>query len=284
MKNIISNHLGMKHIDELDELIKSIGEIRPKIVCTGLLNAGKSTLMNSLTGDFDNQRFPVADRRMTVSKQEFKQDNLYYIDTPGLDAKEEDTQLVLKSIKTADITLFVHNISTGELDLKEFEFLKILKDSWDNNSSFIENTIFVLSRKETVSEEDNKKNMQRIIVQIKNIFGKEPIIVAVSSNSYQKAMRENKSLLLKKSNMYALKEQIEIIKNKKINMIEENKKQRLAKKISDLTYKLKLTRNQKEEDKKNLENEISKKKKALKDDLDKLNETLQVKYKNRSKL
>ncbi len=281
MKDIISTHLGKEHLDELDELIKSIGEIRPKIVCTGLLNAGKSTLMNSLTGDFDNTRFPVADRRMTVSKQEFKYDNSHYIDTPGLDAKEEDTQLVLRSIRTADITLFVHNISTGELDSKEFQFLNILKRSWDDSSTFINNTIFVLSRRETVSDEDYEKIINRIKIQIVEIFVLEPTIVAVSSSSYQKAMRENKSLLLKKSNMFALKE---LIENKKIKKIEENKKQRLDKKVSNLINKLELIRNQKKKNKIDLENEISKKKKALRDDIDKLNKTLQVKHKNRLKL
>lgn len=284
MKDTILIHLGKEHLDELEALLKSISETQPKIVCTGLLNAGKSTLMNSLTGDFDNSRFPVADRRMTVSKQEFKHDNSQYIDTPGLDAKEEDTQLVLNSIKTADITLFVHNISTGELDAKEFEFLNILKNSWYDSSAFISNTIFVLSRRETVSDEDYEKNIHRIKIQITEIFGVEPIVVAVSSNSYQKAMRENKSALLKKSNMSVLKELIETVKNKKTNEIEKNKQQRLYKKVSSFIDKLELLRNEKETNKKTLDDEISKKKKALKNDVDKLNKILQTKYRNRLKL
>ena len=59
----------------------------PCIVCTGIYNAGKSTLLNALTG---TEHFPTGDVPTTKTVAQAELDGAVYIDTPGLNAAEAD--------------------------------------------------------------------------------------------------------------------------------------------------------------------------------------------------
>lgn len=98
---------------DVQDFSNALASQQPRIAATGVLKAGKSTMMNCLTGDFENWHFAVDIVRKTVKEQCFELDGYLFVDTPGLDANEQDSAAALNSLKTADVILFCHNINTG---------------------------------------------------------------------------------------------------------------------------------------------------------------------------
>ena len=238
MDNNELKNISTQHKKDLKNLIKSLNEIKPNITCIGLLNAGKSTLLNALIGDVDNQTFLTADIRETTDTKDVIHNKLNYIDTPGLDATDQDTQKVIDVLKEADIVLFVHNINTGEFDPTEFDFLKLILQNWNDPSTFISQTIFVLSKIDAIDVKDEKteieKTSEKIKSQIYSLFNCEPTVVSVSSESYQDALKLNEPVLLAYSNFSLLREKIEELSNNYESNIYKNKIDRVDTKFKEV--------------------------------------------------
>jgi small GTP-binding protein len=273
-----------KDILKLKELIESLKDFTPTIVCTGLLNAGKSTLLNALIGDNDNQTFKVADIRETTAKKQISVANLTYIDTPGLDANDNDTKVVYEAINSADIVLFVHNINTGELDKSEVTFLKDALKHHPNPKDFLSTIIFVLTKKDNLdpSEEEHtiSEISKKIEKQIQDIFIELPIIVVVSAEVYQEALKENSPPLLQYSNVSTLKKHIDILINEHKKLIYNNKQTKIRIMFRKTIEQLKSKRQNLIYEKHALMMENEQKKNLLKQDIVKLNKTLKEKEKN----
>ena len=268
--------LSKKTIEEINELREAIRNFNVKVVCMGLYNAGKSTLLNTLIGDFEHKTFKTADHRETTENKEFYLENkgIIFIDTPGLNAEENDDRRVMDAVKTSDINLFVHNIAIGEFQKKEVEFFNLIKKHWKNPEEFVKSTIFVLSRvdEKTPQEiEDIKNKMEK---QIKDYFGVEAIFVLVSAKRYTEGMLKNKKLLIKKGNIDNLKKLIVDLKELKRENIVKNRKERLINKYEYLIKSLssKEERNKLEITK--LKRKLLERKRELKEDIEKIRNTL----------
>ena len=138
-----------------DDFIKYTHELLKnefRVVALGLFNHGKSSLLNQIIGSFDNATFSVADKRETRKEQSVKYKDCLYIDTPGLNADDYDNATALKTIATADIHLFVHKITTGELNAQEVDYLKFIAKN-QSIETFFASTIFVLTNSGSVSKE-----------------------------------------------------------------------------------------------------------------------------------
>ncbi|WP_171405950.1 GTPase domain-containing protein, partial [Acinetobacter nosocomialis] len=98
----------------------------PTITVIGKYNHGKSRLLNELIG---TDIFSVADKRETIQLAEHKQDQVRWLDAPGLDADVAavDDRHAFEAVWTqADIRLFVHSVREGELDATEHHLLQQL--------------------------------------------------------------------------------------------------------------------------------------------------------------
>ena len=116
-----------------------------KITCLGLLNHGKSSLLNALVDDSKNETFKVSDGRETRKNKEVNFSDFSYVDTPGLNADNEDNSMALEAIKVSDINLFCHNPNTGGLNQAEKYFLEYISTNWENPAKFLNSTIFVFT-------------------------------------------------------------------------------------------------------------------------------------------
>ncbi|MBK1642118.1 hypothetical protein CKO12_09560 [Chromatium okenii] len=61
-----------------------------KVIACGMLNAGKSSLLNALTDQLENEVFATGPVRTTTKKAELSHHQFIFTDTPGLDAIEAD--------------------------------------------------------------------------------------------------------------------------------------------------------------------------------------------------
>lgn len=234
----LQRYLGDLAYENLTQEWKERNNNFLKITCIGFYNNGKSTLLNALIDDFENQTFQVSDKVETKENKEFQKENIIYVDSPGLNATVEDDEKVLEAIMQSDINLFIHNITSGAFTKKEVEFLKFLKAKYDNNKDFLQNTIFVLSQIDNLKEEEDiKRTKDDIQEQLKNTFGENANIIPVSSLRYIKGKNENKELLIKKSNIETLKTEISnFLEN--IKTIKDIKESKYLKNLQDMQEKI----------------------------------------------
>ena len=210
----LEKYLNEDELNKIEAYKAWMKETRPSIMVIGHYNAGKSSLLNALTGHFDDDYFPVADKRETSEEKEFKNEKSVFIDTPGLNATEMDDDNTLTSLKKADYILFTHSAADGALTDPERDILEnILRDKIKIENGKI---IFVLTKKDGHEDENIEKVIEEMQKQIGGIFKVETNtihIIPVSTVSYVKAMKEDKTLLAKRSNFSALRGEI----NKKLS-------------------------------------------------------------------
>ncbi|MCT7493962.1 GTPase [Aliarcobacter cryaerophilus] len=226
MSILINKYLSFEDIENIEILKKSISNQLVNITCMGLYNHGKSSLLNALIKDFDEETFKTADVRETITSKSFEYGKINYIDTPGLNAEEYDDKRVYDAVKESDINIFVHTVTTGAFVEKEIEFLNKIKNNWENPLDFINRTIFVLSRVDKIeNEKDINFTIDEMNNQINRIFNIKPLIISVSALRYKKGNIENKNILIKRSNLQLLEHIInELIEKFKPSILETRKK------------------------------------------------------------
>ena len=95
------------------------------IANTGLVNAGKSSLFNALLDK--EEYFAVGAVRTTTEGRRAKMNDwIEVLDTPGIDAAENDDAEAFSSVAQADLIVAVHNIKIGMLNRAEYEWLERL--------------------------------------------------------------------------------------------------------------------------------------------------------------
>lgn len=193
-------------INQSSEFIKRYEErrcLKKKIIVNaGLLKAGKSSLLNALTG---KRQFATDVIRATVKNQKEETDKYILLDTPGLDARNEDTNAALEGYVDADVILFVHNIQEGELSQTEVDSIWQIIDLFGEPLHFFKNSILVLTHKDQ-EEEHQEETKAKIEKQCKDIFDMTfARVCCVNSVSYMKGIEEKKKLLIQDSGIEELK-------------------------------------------------------------------------------
>ena len=226
-----------------DFLAQEIDVEKPMIVTWGLMNAGKSYLLNMLTNHIDNEFFKTNDFRETAVVSSFETDQYIYLDTPGLDANTEDNLEALKGIKKADIVLFVHQLQ-GELEATEIEFLKNVRTSFGQYAE--KNIIFILSK---VDKEDMSKVNQiqvRVLEQCKEYLGFQPQCFQISNKLYQQGIQKHKDGLIRNSHIEELlqhiqtvAQDIQLVRQERFSQEKSKLLQALNEKKSDVESELK---------------------------------------------
>lgn len=256
---LITKYLSRGDENYIKDLTKAIREDNITVTCMGLYNNGKSTLLNALINDLEGKTFETADIRKTKVNKKVKYNNIIFVDTPGLNAREHDDKRVMDAVKESDINLFVHTITTGEFVKKEIDFLYNVKKYWKNPQEFINRTIFVVSRIDNANNESDITNtIEKMDKQISEIFDSKALLLPVSSLRYIKGQKEKKNIMIKRSNIELLQKSIANLNDKSLDSIQKTRKKRLEDTYDDLIKRF----NSKFEEKKL---EISKQKKIEKE-------------------
>lgn len=192
-----------------------------------------------LSEHIENPYFKVADQRETAVNKDFDAGDRVYVDTPGLDANDSDDLEAFLASKTADIVLFVHQLQ-GELEAKEIEFLKALKESFGEYAS--KNIVMVLSKTDKEDEEKVVQIQSRVLQQCQKDLDFTPKIFQVSNTIYQTGVTEHEDLLIKYSHIDELKAHLDSLvsdvssvrneRAKKEKQILSKKHEALAKKMT----------------------------------------------------
>lgn len=113
-------------IQKIDfELEKQLQKYTPSLMFYGVYNAGKSSLINALVGE---EIAKVGDIPTTASIQRIDWNGFTLVDTPGIVANDEHTEIAEQEIKRNDIVLFVvDDLGTFENRAVSTAILKIIR-------------------------------------------------------------------------------------------------------------------------------------------------------------
>ena len=168
-------------INEANVIAKSNLSKEPRVVVCGLLKAGKSSLLNSLFKNTNDDLFAVGRTRKTAKNQIENNNGISFIDTPGTDANEQDTQEAYEAYIISDLLLFVHN---GERALvsQEIDMLKKIPMSKEELEAKLE----IVVTNSDLSYEHIEELKKSISEQIQENFGFTKEIHFVSNKFYKK--------------------------------------------------------------------------------------------------
>ena len=207
---IIETFCGEEYSKRLQAIQKRQEDNSVKIVNTGMVSSGKSSLYNMLINSNEEEYFPTGAARTTTKASYFDSNNISYIDTPGIDVRNEDDALAFSTIIESDIILMIHNIRTGPLNKSEVEWLEEITKRMSSIEVCRSRLIFVISWKDTrEKEEDYDSLVDNVKRQVFEIVGGEIPVFEVSAKKYQQGIEKNKDVLIKNSGIIELKQYLE---------------------------------------------------------------------------
>ena len=178
-----------------------------KITTCGLLKAGKSSLLNALTDHLEKELFATGAIRTTVQNQTLSHKDFTFVDTPGLDATDEDDEEAWQGVNEADVILFIHHPGTGELHKDEVDFLVELNSRAEASKDFEHRLVIILTHLES-NVEVIDGIAESVLCQIEKFIDIRPQIFQVSFTAYKKGMLQNKPKLVEYSGIPILREHI----------------------------------------------------------------------------
>lgn len=175
----------------------------PHIVCTGIYNAGKSTLLNAL---FNAEKFPTGNIPTTkkVSQAEFN--GAVYVDTPGLNADEQDDRETDQAYESADLYLFVSNAENGGIGEQESRWLKALKGRYADENALKHRLVYVLSQGDRLEPETLQRVLEQSRTDLQKVLGFCPEgAFCVDSHTYSDGKEQNEPILVEDSGIPQLR-------------------------------------------------------------------------------
>ena len=170
------------------------------IANTGLVNSGKSSLFNALLDAFEEERFPVGAIRTTKQgDKESLLDGVDIMDTPGIDATDEDDDVAYRTLMEADLIVATHNIKMGMLNKSEYEWLSHLAKKIEKKE-IIRRLIFVCTWiDERQRQEDYQSAIEETKRQVFEAVGVEIPFWEVSAKRYFTAHQKGNEALAQAS-------------------------------------------------------------------------------------
>ncbi|MGL5251252.1 MAG: GTPase [Enterovibrio sp.] len=175
---------------------------KPRIAVFGKYNHGKSTLLNVLVGE---AVFKAADKRETIENKELEQENVIWIDTPGLDAdvhKQDDKAAIKGAFEMADYLFLVHQAQAGELDKYEMQIFEQLARQ---DKNYGQRMFLVLTQIDQKPAEEVAVVEEKIRQQLRGSLNLRDLkIIPLSAQLYSRGILEDKAIVCEKSGMQAL--------------------------------------------------------------------------------
>lgn len=207
--NMILKTIVQNYEDKLNQIINDSDKFY--LVNAGRMNHGKSSLLNSLTGEVEDV-FEVQDKRTTIKNKTYQYNkNIYFIDTPGLNANDSDDQEAIKAYKQANIILFVHNLAVGDIRKEEIRDIKTIISCFNNIDNLVDKFVLVLTGKDAIQSKDDLNNIKnKVLLDIKNETGLTGFkVFTVSNTTYKNGLKNNKNKLIEHSGIKLLHEYID---------------------------------------------------------------------------
>lgn len=213
------------------------GEVggKPRLAAWGLVKAGKSSLLNMLSGHFRDEYFKTGVVRTTIENSELETDGYILVDTPGLGIDAGDNKEAFKGLDGADVIIFVH-APQGELDQEEIDLLRQIKTSYGSETE--KRLILVLSKLDMDQNGSVELIHQSVMSQLDRYIGVRPACFMVSNTRYQKGASENKSTLMQKSGIPALVQHLDALASEVRETLHSVRSSRKAAKKSALLTKI----------------------------------------------
>lgn len=259
---IIEKYCGIEYKEKLFtsiEKIKDFGKI--KVANTGLVSSGKSSLFNALVDKYDQERFPTGAARTTLNEdEEVLVDNIYLIDTPGIDVRSNDDKVAFKSILNSDIIMIIHNIKMGEPTKNEIEWIKKISNEMYSDEEKRDRLIFVCS---WIDERDKSETYDVTINKTKQMVfdavGSNIDFIEVSTKRYISGKNKDKENMIEKSGIPKLR-QLCIAKANAYNLKYSNSRDKkyISNLCNDTIFRLKEKSDEKCETVKQIENRVNK--------------------------
>ncbi|OVZ77508.1 dGTPase [Yersinia intermedia] len=176
-----------------------------QIAICGLMNAGKSSLLNMLTGYIDREYFPTGASRTTAEVQTLNVGDIDWLDTPGIDASDRDDLTACRGILSADSIIFAHNLRSGTLEQIELDFLQQLQQQLPDLSRRI---LLVLTHADGAEQqrEDRVAAINKLLCS--RLDAQLPLFI-ISCPRYVKGVYSQKAALISMSGIPSLLESIE---------------------------------------------------------------------------
>ncbi len=196
---------------------------KPVIAAWGLVKAGKSSLLNMLSGNVETEIFKTGAVRTTTRNFEVTSGQYRLMDTPGLGIKDRDNKQAYKGLNGADMVLFVH-APPGELDVEEMALLATVKEAYQEETE--RRLVVVVTQLDKDQDGAVEQVRQRIVEQLKSSLGISPCCFAVSNTRYQKGMRRELSAMIKSSGISALTSHLDDLTLAIANQVQIDRSQR----------------------------------------------------------
>lgn len=180
----------------------TLGSTKPTIAVWGLMNAGKSYLLNMVTDHVEVEYFLTKDVRETAELKTYEGHRFQFLDTPGLDASSADDALATAGVDVADLVMFVHQ-PIGELDQLEIDSLRKLKLAFGENAEKC--IILVLSKVDAESREKIIEIETRVKQQLEELLDFRPRFFQVSGTRFHKGVQQHQDGLIRASHIDELK-------------------------------------------------------------------------------
>ena len=262
---IIEKTCGKEYAARLRAIQNKQNDNTVKIVNTGMVSSGKSSLYNILINSNQEEFFPIGAARTTTKSSCYDYKNISYIDTPGIDVRNEDDALAFSTIIESDIILMIHNVRTGPLNKSEVDWLNRITKGMSSVEMCLSRIILVLSWKDTrEKDKDYSELVDNLKEQVFEIIGGEIPVFEVSSKKYLQGMDKGKDVLIEKSGITELKSYLETYADEYIHKKRENDDQEYLNILVEVKKLLRQEQTEKEKEKyklytKNQDDIISKK-------------------------
>ena len=258
----MSNNMTLKTIvnnyeDKLNQIISDSDKFY--LVNAGRMNHGKSSLLNSLTGQVEDV-FEVQDKRTTVKNKIYQYNkNIYFIDTPGLNANDSDDQEAIKAYKKANLILFVHNLSVGDIRKEEVKDIKTIISCFNSIDNLANKFVLVLTGKDAIQSKDDLNNIKsKVLLDIKNETGLSGFkVFTVSNTTYKNGLKNNKDKLIEHSGIKLLHEYIDSFIMSSNSEIQDRICERIDLETERITRKLELLKDERTKNLKKQEKDIN---------------------------
>lgn len=222
------------HTDLLEQLLagSAAQHEEPIVVVYGVYNAGKSSLLNSLTGHVEKEYFATRDIPETKKTKKLVHNGLCFLDTPGLDVNAEDTQAAMDGGRQADLIMLVHKLGAGSIQKNDLLAMQKLVKAHGEHAQ----VLAVLTEGETAKH--NQELIKEVTQQLADIVpGCSPFVV--SNTSFIKGVREAKQALIQHSGIPQLLEALQAKKRElalELEDIRATKKDALKSQLLNALY------------------------------------------------